>query len=38
LPPLLAVRRRCWSFAAGGGPLMGLEQGQSWCLGGGGGR
>jgi len=32
-PPLLAVRRRCWPFAAGGGPLVGLEQGRSWCLG-----
>jgi len=27
--------RRCWPFTAGGGPLVGLEQGRSWCLGGG---
>jgi len=25
----------CWPFAADGGPLVGLEQGRSWCLGGG---
>jgi len=27
--------RRCWSFAAGGGLLVGLDQEQSWCLCGG---